>query len=545
MTPTDRSARRSNALSTALRRTTSYARAALAAAALVAMPTIAADAPLPGGTLRVALRGDPASLDCHAVESGHVAFALFPAYSTLLKYDPTDFPKIIGDLATSWTESPDHLVYTFRINAKARFHDGTPLTSKDVKATYERLRNPPPGVVSLRRPFFADIRSIDAPDPTTVRFTLSAPNAAMLSTFANPWNCIYSAAKLAVDPTFPSKTILGSGPFKLVEYTPGNRIVYEKFKDYFKPGLPYLDRVELVILANAAVVPAISSGQVNADFFTFSAPLRDQIARARGAKTVFETVETTTGSIVTFNTKRKPFDDPRVRRALALAIDRPQADQSLPKLISVHGTSPIYRTGEYALPPDVLATMPGFAPDIARSRDEAKRLLKEAGASDLKVTLLTPNTRDPYEVYGVFMVDTWRRIGVQVELKALDAAAYTAAKTARDFDAVLEWNSSQGLDPNEVLNKYVPGNPNNYSGADDPELVSLFEQIKRELDPAKRRDLARRFEVRLLEQVWMTPLQWATRTTAVDSDLRGWKTQPTFAAGVSDESLWWAKPGPQ
>lgn len=515
-------------------------------AALCTTTLATAQTPTPGGTLRVALRGDPASLDCHAVESGHVAFALFPAYSTLLKYDPLEYPKIIGDLATSWTESPDHLTYTFKLASQAKFHDGSPLTSKDVKATYERLRDPPPGVISLRKPFFADIKAIDTPDAHTVRFTLSAPNAAMMSTFANPWNCIYSAQKLAADPLSPSKAIFGSGPFRLVEQVPGSRIVYEKFKDYFKPGLPYLDRVELIVLSNANVVPAISSGQVNADFFTFSAPLREQIAKARGTRTVFDSAESTTGSIVTFNTKRKPFDDVRVRRALAMAIDRPTAELSLPKLIAVKGTSPFYRAGSaFALPDATLATMPGFAPDIAKSREEAKKLLKEAGAENLKLVLLTPNTRDPYEVYGVFMVDSWRRIGVTVELRAVDAATYTAAKTARDFDAVLEWNSSQGVDPNEVLNKYVPTSPNNYSGADDPELVALFEQIRREFDVAKRRELVHRFESRVLTQAWMTPLQWATRTTAVDSDLRGWKSQPIFSAGVSLETLWWAKPGPQ
>jgi peptide/nickel transport system substrate-binding protein len=506
----------------------------------------AAQTPIPGGTLKIALRGDPATLDCHAISSSHVAFALFPAYSTLLKFDAANYPAIVGDLAQSWTVSKDGLVYTFKLHPGIKFHDGTPLTAVDVKATYERLRNPPPGVLSLRRDLFAAIKTIEVVDPLTIRFTLSPANPAMLTVFANPWNCVYSAARLAQDPKFPSKEVMGSGPFKMVERSPGNRIVYEKFDDYFRPGLPYLQRLELIVLSNAGVVPALSSGQVDADFFTFSAPLQAQITKARGAKTVFDTSETTTAAIVTFNTKRAPFGDVRVRRALTMAIDRAAADANLPKLIAVKGTSPIYRTGtEYALSPQQLAGLPGYGADIERARAEARGLLKEAGVPNLKLSLLLPNTRDPYEPYGVFLADSWRRIGVTVELHAVDSGAYQAAKTGHDFDAVLEWNSSQSLHPIEVLDKFVPGTPGNFGGGRDEELLTLYGRIKQETDPAQLRMLTQKFVIREVEQAWSAPLLWATRTMAIPATLRGWKTPPSFTLGLDHAGLWWDKPPSQ
>ena len=496
--------------------------------------------PKDGGTLRIALRGDPATLDCAAISSAHVAFVLFPAYSTLLKLDAHNYPNVVGDLALSWTGSSDGLSYTFKLQPGIKFHDGTPLGAKDIKATYDRLRHPPPGVVSIRQDQFSDIKSITVVDPLTVRFDLSSPNSSMLTAFANPWNCVYSADRLAKDPSFPSKTVMGSGPFRLTEQTPGNRIVFQKFDGYFKRGLPHLDRLELIVLSNAAVVPALSSGQVDADFFTFSDPLVKQIQKVRGQQIVFDTAETTTGSIVTFNTKRKPLDDVRVRRALAMAIDRQGADTNLGRLVAVKGTSPVYHAGTpYSLTQQQLAVLPGFAPDINKAREEAKRLLKEAGASNLKLTLLAPNTHDPYEVYGVFLVDSWRRVGVDVELRAVDAAAYQAAKTSRDFDAVLEWNSSQGLDPIEVLDKFVPGSAANFGGNQDEQLAGIYARIKAERDPKNLQALARQFQIRLLDQAWSTTLLWATRTTAVPADLRGWKTPPTFSLDLDHADLWW------
>src|SRR5690606_10974925 len=119
--------------------------------------------------------------------------------------------------------------------------DGTPFTSADVQASYDRIRNPPDGVISIRQASYEDIDTIETPDEHTVVVRLSAPNAAMLQNFASPWDCIYSAAKLAEDPRFPQQNILGTGPFVFEEHAAGSHWTGTRFEDFWDEGKPYLD----------------------------------------------------------------------------------------------------------------------------------------------------------------------------------------------------------------------------------------------------------------------------------------------------------------
>ena len=183
----------------------------------LAQRALAADpAPKHGGTLEFASTVEPNNYDCHGNTSFAFLHPIAPHYSTLLKFDTANYPQVIGDLAESWKVSPDQLTYTFKLRPNVLFHDGSRLTSADVKASYDRIVHPPPGVVSSRQVDYAAISRIDTPDQRTVVFHLQWPEAAMLESFASPWNCIYSAAKLAEDPQFPKTHILGTGPFTFV-----------------------------------------------------------------------------------------------------------------------------------------------------------------------------------------------------------------------------------------------------------------------------------------------------------------------------------------
>lgn len=177
-----------------------------------------AQAPKSGGMLNFAVVAEPPTIDCHAVSTFAFAHPGLPHYSKLLKWKGNhDNLKIVGDAAKSWEMSPDGLTFTFKLHDNIKFHDGTPLTSADVKASYDRIIKPPEGVISVRRAQYADITSVEATDPMTVVFKLAQPNSSMLIHFASPWNCLYSAAKLKEDPKFPEKTILGSGAFEFVD----------------------------------------------------------------------------------------------------------------------------------------------------------------------------------------------------------------------------------------------------------------------------------------------------------------------------------------
>ena len=170
---------------------------AVALAGLLAGIGIAAAAepsPKRGGTLEFAVLVEPNDYDCHANISFAVLHPVAPHYSTLLKFDGPNYPQVVGDLADAWSVSPDRRTYTFKLRPNALFHDGSKLTSADVKASYQRIIDPPPGVVSARRVDYTAISGIDTPDPRTIVFHLAWPEAAMLANFASPWNCIYSAA---------------------------------------------------------------------------------------------------------------------------------------------------------------------------------------------------------------------------------------------------------------------------------------------------------------------------------------------------------------
>src|SRR2546423_7830721 len=305
---------------------------ALIGAFAVATMAAAQEQPVRGGTLIFGINsGDPPTYDCHQSVLFPIIHLLTPHYSNLLKIDTPNYPKIIGDLAESWTVSDDAKSYTFKLHANVKFHDGSPFSSEDIKATYDRIRNPPQGVVSVRRGLVADIEAIETPDPLTVIFKLKQPNRALVYAFANPFNCVYSAAKLNDNPLYPVRNVIGTGPFRFVEHIGGSHWSGERFKDYFKPSLPYLDGFRAAFTQGAALINALQGGQIMADFRSVTNADRDRLVAALGDKITVHERPVLNVLLVKFNTKKPPFNDPRVRRALSLAIDRWKAAEVLPR----------------------------------------------------------------------------------------------------------------------------------------------------------------------------------------------------------------------
>ncbi|HJV54990.1 MAG TPA: ABC transporter substrate-binding protein, partial [Methylomirabilota bacterium] len=182
----------------------------------------AADTPRRGGVLLAVIGADPPSLDPHQESTFANIELVAPLYSTLLQLDPYHYPKIIGDLATEWKISPDGLTYTFKLHPDVKFHDGSPLTSADVKASYDKIIFPPQGVRSVRKNAYTEITQVDAPDPTTVVFKLKFPSASLLANLASPWNVIFPKKYLDQDPNYFKTHAIGSGPFKFKGYTRGS-----------------------------------------------------------------------------------------------------------------------------------------------------------------------------------------------------------------------------------------------------------------------------------------------------------------------------------
>jgi len=515
---------------------------ALGAALAVAMAPAQAQTPKRGGELKFAVSAEPPNYDCHANSSFAFIHPVRPHYNTLLKFDPEKYPALKGDLAESWTVSKDGLTYTFKLRQGVKFHDGSSFGSEDVKASYDRIRNPPKGVVSVRGSAYSDIDSISTPDAGTVVFKLKAPNAAMLSLLASPWDCIYSAAKLKADPTWPQKNVMGTGPFTFVEHAAGSHWVGKRFDDYFEKGKPYLDGYRAIFIRNtAARVNALQAGEVLAEFRGHSPADRDKLVKAVGDKVNVHESPWICALVVTHNTEKKPFDDARVRRALALAVDRWGGAEALSKIALVRHVGGTLRPGsEYGATEQEITGLPGFSKDINKSREEAKRLLKEAGVPNLKFKFTNRNIPMPYTPVGVFLIDQWRQIGVTAEHEQLETKLYQAAMRGGNYEVGLDFNCDFMDEPNLQLQKYLSADKStiNFARYKDRTLDELFEKQVRATSSAERRKFLREFEKRAMTEAYIVPTIWWHRIIVTWKQINGWYMSPSHYLNQDLSTVW-------
>jgi peptide/nickel transport system substrate-binding protein len=507
----------------------------------------AAAEPQRGGTLNFAVGVEPPSFDGHREGTFGLAHPIAPHYSTLVKFDPDAYPKVIGDLAESWTTSGDGKTYTFKIRKGVKFHDGSPLTARDVKASYDRIVFPPSDVVSARKAHYAGVEKIEAPDATTVVFRLRWPVASFLSHVASPWNFIYKADILAKDQHWYEKNVMGSGPFKFVEYVAGSHWVGKRNEDYHVKGRPYLDGYRAVFIKDtAARVGAIRSGRVAIEFRGFAPSERDAAVRAMGKDIEVKESSLTTGSKITFNTERKPFNDPRVRRALSLGIDRWQGAQALSKISTAKWVGGLMRPGaEFALTEEELAHVAGYGKDIEASRREARRLLKEAGVPEgfsFEITNRPPPM--PYETVAIWLIDQWRRIGLNVTQTSQDLGVYYNNVRSGNFSVAMTTISDYADDPDFQLAWFLSPerSPDNYGRYRDPVLDDLYVRQSQTLDKAQRRQLVKQFQVRVLDEMaWELQTLWWHRIMLHSPRLKGVKVLPSHFLNQDLSSLWLEK----
>lgn len=514
--------------------------AALAGLTVLAAPALA-QTPKKGGVLNFAVVAEPPTFDCHGTTTFATLHPVRPHYNGLLKFvgDVNKELKVVGDLAKSWEMSKDGLTYTFKLHDNVKFHDGSKFTSEDVKASYERIVKPPQGVISARQALHNDIVAIETPDPLTAVIKLKSPNASMINNFASPFNCIYSAAKLKENPKYPIDSIMGTGPFQYVNYTKGQVWEGKRHDGYFESGKPYLDGYKAFFVKSAAVVPGMQGGQFDVEFRGRTPKERDQLVAAMKDNLTIMEGPWTTSLLLTFNTKKKPFDDVRVRQALTMAIDRWGGANALSKISMLKYVGGFTRPGsEWALPEAEITKLPGYAKDIAKAREEAKKLLAAAGVTSLKVKLVNRNIDEPYTPGGLYIVDQWRRIGVEAEHLQLENKAYFDSQRSGDFDATVEFISDFVDDPSLQLVKFVPGSPVNYSGAEDAKLKELFEKQEQTVDPAERKKLTQEFERHALTQSYSTMIYWWQRIVVMNKKVKGWELHASHFTGQDLAGVW-------
>lgn len=518
------------------------ARVCLAAAAgMIWVGGAIAQTPVRGGTLNFAVVAEPPNYDCHSNTTFGHTHPVSPHYSTLLKFHGSTYPDVTGDLAESWSVAPDGLSYTFKLHRNVKFHDGSPLTSADVKASYERIIRPPEGIVSVRRSYYADFGDIETPDDHTVVFKMKRPIAGVLSLLASPFNCIYSAAKLKQNPTYPEREIMGSGAFTFVEHVRGATWTAKRFDQYFRQGLPYLDGYKAYFVKSASVLPGLLGGQFDAEFRFRSPAERDQLVEKLGDKVWVKEQPLVSALIVIFNTKRKPFDNEKVRQALSLAIDRWGGGLALGKISAVKYVGGVMRPGyEMALPESELVKLPGFGKDPTAARAEAAKLLKEAGVDKLSFKLLNRSGTDPYTTAGVYLLDQWRRVGVTATHEQFETAPYQSALSGGNFDVAIEFISDYTDDPTAQFTKMLSKKLTavGYSDHEDPKIDALYEKQRGTVDPVERKRIVNELDRYVLTAANAVPLLWFQRIVVQPTRLKGWYAMPSHYLGQDLSDVW-------
>ncbi len=286
-------------------------------------------APKRGGVLKFVVGSKIPSYDGHIESTFGMIHPIRPFYSLLIRVNPdnpsspTDF---VCDVCAGGVPQPTegHTKYTFKIRKDIWFHDGQKLTSADVKATYDKIINPPKGIESNRKAFFSMVKSVTAPDPETLVFQLKYPTGAFVPALALPYNFIYSKADLDKHGhKWHQKNVNGTGAFRFVQHQPGAFVEGKRYAKYHHKGKPYIDGYRAISAPKMAIrLQAIRGDRAAIEFRGFPPKARDDLKRALGDKLTVQESDWNCNLMITPNHKRKPFDDARVRRALTLAIDR-------------------------------------------------------------------------------------------------------------------------------------------------------------------------------------------------------------------------------
>jgi peptide/nickel transport system substrate-binding protein len=332
-----------------------------------------------------------------------------------------------------------------------------------------------------------------------------------------------------------------------VEYVRGAHWIGRKNPQYWDRGKPYLDGYRaLFIKDDAAQVAAIRGERAHVQFRGFTPGQRDSLLASLGPKITVQESPWDCVLLVSANHERKPWDDKRVRRALTLALDRYRASEALSKIAIVKFVGGVQVPGTpYATPPAELEKLAGYGRDIAKSRAEARRLLKEAGVpAGFTFTFKNRGVPQPYEPVGIWLIDQWRQIGLNARHEYQEPAKWVADRRAGDFEVMMDTQCGYAVEPDLDLYKFLSRgiSDSNFARYTDPVLDDLYLKQARALDFEERRRWVREFERRLLDEEAHTlyTLQWH-RIVPHSAKFRGWTITPSHFLNQQLDTVWLAE----
>jgi peptide/nickel transport system substrate-binding protein len=501
----------------------------------------------PGGILRQYIIDSPASMSIHEETTVVAERPMMAVMSNLVLFDQhvaqNSLKSIVPELATAWSWDEEGKQLTFKLRERIKWHDGKPFTAKDVKCTWdmvqgkttEKLR------VNPRKSWYNNLSEIVTKGDYEATFVLKRPQPAFLALLATGMSPVYPCH---VTPAQMRQHPIGTGPFKFVEFKPNEHIKVARNTDYWKPGLPYLDGIEYTISRNrSTVLLAFVAKKYELTFAgSLTIPLGHDLQNQRpDAVCVLPQGSVSTNLIV--NREKPPFDNPELRRAMALALDRQAFLDILTEGQGFRGAAMQQPPGgQWGLPKEMLEKLPGYGPDVAANRAAAREIMKKLGYGPDKPLAIKVSTRDvpPYRDPAVILIDQLKQIWIDGELEPVDTAQWYPKVQRKDYTVGLNLTGTLVDDPDAMLyENYACGGVGNYNGYCDPEIDKLIDRQSMEPNQDKRRQLVWEIERKLTED-GARPLMFFNRaptcwdpsvknlTIGTNSIYNGWRMEDVW-----------------
>ena len=472
-----------------------------------------------GGTLTVGSLVEPPGLDpFHQGADARIRV-------TVLMYQGLFYEPVDGEaaplLAESYEVSPDKLVYTVKLREGVKFHTGQPMTAKDVAYSYNYIRDPKNG--SPGAGDYTVITAIDAIDDSTVKITLSQPNASLPMTLGNKYGAVIPAGYFDApdSKTKLNQTSVGTGPFKLVEFKPNSNLTLARNPDYWEKGAPYLDQVNFVSIPNSAsMLVGLTNKRVDLALLNRPQDVR-QVEKVPGLKT--ERWPSLNQKAIDLGSEYTPLNDPRVRQAIALGVDKDEVMRaSIGGLGQVIGTMVAAMQDRWGLP---LPEVPNQKPDV----DKAKKLLADAAhPSGIELNLTTIIGYDWMDPAAITLREQLAKIGVKVNIQRVELGVWIKNFQSKQMGFTFnDWATQP--DPNLLFYRHFRAAP---EGADfrnwkNETASKLLDEGRAEADPAKRKAIYLDFQKEIAQSVPTIMLFSADLVTVRNEKVRNYVQHPT------------------
>ncbi len=506
----------------------------LAAATLVAIAAIAttlahAGEPRHGGVLKIYHRDSPPSASIHEEATNSTNIPFMGVFNNLVIYRQdvaqNSLELIVPELATSWSWSPDGTRLTFKLREGVKWHDGKPFTSQDVKCTFDMLMGKTSAKLrkNPRESWYRNVAEVTTNGDLEVGFQLKRPQPALLALLASGYSPVYPCH---VTPAQMRANPIGTGPFRFVEFKQNELIKLTRNPDYWRKDRPYLDGIEFPIIANrSTAILAFVSGQVD---MTYPGEVTVQLlkgVREQVPKAICDFKPTNVSTNLIVNREKPPFDDPELRRAMALAVDRKAFVDILSEgKADIGGAMLPPPEGVWGMPVDMLKTIPGYGADVAENRAQARRIMEKLGYGPdkrLKVKVSTRNIA-VYVDPAVILIDQLKDIYVDAELEPVETGIWHAKVARNDYAVGLNLTGSAVDDPDQnFYENYSCGSERNYTHYCNKDLEAVFDRQSKETDQAKRRQLVWEIDRKLQEDIARPVIFHSRAATCWKPEVRG------------------------